>query len=73
MSITADSEAPEPEEAPTTEKEVSWHIRDRWLFDADNELSVGPNVPGEKDRVLDSSWMNSIQGMCFFVTKIFHR
>ena len=50
-STTADSEAPEPEEAPTTEKEVSWHIRDL-LFDADNEPSVGPYGPDEKGRVL---------------------
>jgi enhancer of polycomb-like protein len=35
-----------------TEKKASWRIRDRWLFDADNEPSVGPDGPDEKDRVL---------------------
>jgi enhancer of polycomb-like protein len=34
------------------EKEASWRIRDRWLFDADDEPSVGPDGPDEKDRVL---------------------
>ncbi|KAI0280469.1 hypothetical protein BGY98DRAFT_1095464 [Russula aff. rugulosa BPL654] len=47
---TADSEM--PEEESTAEKEVSWRIRDRWLFDADDEPSVGPDGPDEKDRVL---------------------
>ncbi|KAF8489872.1 hypothetical protein F5888DRAFT_1808461 [Russula emetica] len=41
-----------PEEESTAEKEVSWHIRDHWLFDADDEPSVGPDGPDEKDRVL---------------------
>jgi enhancer of polycomb-like protein len=41
-----------PEEGSTAEKEVSWRIRDRWLFDADDEPSVGPDGPDEKDRVL---------------------
>jgi enhancer of polycomb-like protein len=36
----------------STEKEASWRIRDRWLFDADDEPSVGPDGPDEKDRVL---------------------
>jgi hypothetical protein len=27
----------------STEKEASWHGRDRWLFDADDEPSVGRN------------------------------
>ncbi|KAF8495934.1 enhancer of polycomb-like-domain-containing protein [Russula emetica] len=49
-STTADSEM--PEEESTAEKEVSWRIRDRWLFDADDEPSVGPDGPDEKDRVL---------------------
>jgi enhancer of polycomb-like protein len=35
-----------------TDKEMLWRTRDRWLFDADNEPSVGPNGPDEKDRVL---------------------
>jgi enhancer of polycomb-like protein len=47
---TADSEM--PEEESTAEKEVSWRIRDRWLFDADDEPSIGPDGPDEKDRVL---------------------
>ena len=47
---TTDSEM--PEEESTAEKEVSWRIRDRWLFDADDEPSVGPDGPDEKDRVL---------------------
>ncbi|KAF8496389.1 hypothetical protein F5888DRAFT_1833868 [Russula emetica] len=41
-----------PKEESTAEKEVSWRIRDRWLFDADDEPSVGPDSPDEKDRVL---------------------
>jgi enhancer of polycomb-like protein len=41
-----------PEKEPTAEKEVSWRIRDRWLFDADDEPSAGPDGPDEKDRVL---------------------
>ena len=50
---TADSETPEtPEEDSTAEKEVSWRIRDRWSFDTDDEPSVGPDGPDEKDRVL---------------------
>jgi enhancer of polycomb-like protein len=44
---TADSETPEQES--TIEKEVSWRIRDRWLFDADDEPSVRPDGPDEKD------------------------
>jgi len=40
------------EEESTTETEVSWPIRDRWLFDADDEPSVGPDGPSEKDSVL---------------------
>ena len=47
---TVDSEI--PEEEATAEKEVSWRIRDRWLFDVDDEPSVGPDGPDEKDRVL---------------------
>ncbi|KAF8487810.1 hypothetical protein F5888DRAFT_1639717 [Russula emetica] len=41
-----------PEEESTAEKEVSWRIRDRWLFNADDEPSIGPDGPDEKDRVL---------------------
>jgi hypothetical protein len=41
-----------PEEESTAEKEVSWRIRDHWLFDEDDGLSVGPYSPDEKDRVL---------------------
>ena len=32
--------------------EVSWQIRDCWLFDVDNELPVGHDGPDEKDREL---------------------
>jgi enhancer of polycomb-like protein len=40
------------DDEPTTAKEVSWRIRDRWLFDADDDPSVGPDGPDEKDRAL---------------------
>jgi enhancer of polycomb-like protein len=49
-STTTDSEM--PEEESIAEKEVSWRIRDRWLFDADDEPCVGPDGPDEKDRAL---------------------
>ena len=39
-------------EESNADKEMSWRIRDRWLFDADDEPSVGPDGPDEKDRVL---------------------
>ncbi|KAH9013112.1 hypothetical protein EDB85DRAFT_2158440 [Lactarius pseudohatsudake] len=42
----------ENEEQCATDREVSWPIRDRWLFDADNEPSVGNDGPDEKDRAL---------------------
>ena len=48
-SSTAESEMAEN---GSSEKEDSWRIRDRWLFDADDEPSVGPDGPDEKDRVL---------------------
>ena len=35
-------------EESTTDKELSWRIRDRWLFDADDEPSVGPDSPMRK-------------------------
>jgi enhancer of polycomb-like protein len=41
-----------PDDESTDDKEASWRIRDRWLFDADDEPSVGPDGPDEKDRVL---------------------
>ena len=41
-----------PDNELNAEKETSWRIRDRWLFDADDEPSVGPDGPDEKDRVL---------------------
>ncbi|KAI9453934.1 enhancer of polycomb-like-domain-containing protein, partial [Russula earlei] len=47
-SLSADSNMSEE----VTTKEVSWRIRDRWLFDADDEPSVGPDSPDERDRVL---------------------
>ncbi|KAH9161677.1 hypothetical protein EDB89DRAFT_2080423 [Lactarius sanguifluus] len=40
------------EEQRATDREVSWPIHDRWLFDADNEPSVGNDGPNEKDRAL---------------------
>jgi enhancer of polycomb-like protein len=40
------------DEESTTAKEISWRIRDRWLFDADDDPSVGPDGPEEKDRAL---------------------
>jgi enhancer of polycomb-like protein len=39
-------------EESTTDKELSWRLRNRWLFDADDEPSVGPDSPDEKDRAL---------------------
>ena len=45
-----------PEKESTVEKEVSWRIRNRWLFDEDDEPSVGPDGPDEKDRVLVDIW-----------------
>ncbi|KAH9172971.1 hypothetical protein EDB89DRAFT_2162504 [Lactarius sanguifluus] len=40
------------EEQRATDREVSWPIHDRWLFDADNEPSVRNDGPDEKDRAL---------------------
>jgi len=40
------------DEESTAAKETSWRIRDRWLFDADDDPSVGPDGPDEKDRAL---------------------
>ena len=34
-------------EQRAADSEVSWRIRDRWLFDADNEPSVGHDGPDE--------------------------
>ena len=42
----------ETAEQRATDMEVSWRIRDRWLFDADDEPSVGCDGPDEKDRAL---------------------
>ncbi|KAH9020325.1 enhancer of polycomb-like-domain-containing protein [Lactarius pseudohatsudake] len=42
----------ETEEQRATDREVSWRIRDRWLFDADDEPSVGNDGPDERDRAL---------------------
>lgn len=39
-------------EEPNTDKEMLWHICDRWLFNVDDKPSVGPDGPNEKDRVL---------------------
>ena len=48
-SASPDSETPRND---LTEKEASWCICDRWLFNADDEPSVGPDGPNEKDGVL---------------------
>ena len=40
------------DEQRASDREVSWWNHDRWLFDADNEPSVGHNGLGEKDRSL---------------------
>ena len=42
----------ETDEQRTSDREVSWRIRDRKLFDADDEPSVGHDGPNEKDRLL---------------------
>jgi hypothetical protein len=40
------------EEKHVTDREISWRIRDRWLFDADDEPSFGHDGPDEKDEEL---------------------
>ena len=42
----------ETDEQRTSNREVSWRIHHRWLFDADDEPSVGHDGPDEKDRSL---------------------
>jgi hypothetical protein len=42
----------ETEEQHVSDREVLWWIRDRWLFNADDEPSVGHDGPDEKDRTL---------------------
>lgn len=42
----------ETDEQRASDREVSWRIRDRWQFDADDEPSVGHDGPDEKDRTL---------------------
>ena len=42
----------EMDEQHTSDREVSWRIHDRQLFDADNKPSVGHDGPDEKDRLL---------------------
>ena len=49
---SASTGSEESEDKYATDREVSWRIRDRWLFDADDEPSVGPDGPDEKDREL---------------------
>jgi enhancer of polycomb-like protein len=56
------------EEESTTDTEVSWRIRDRWLFDADGEPSVGPDGPDEKDRAVDEFHPKYV--LPFFKTRI---
>lgn len=45
-------ESEETEEQCATNREASWQIHDRWLFDADNKPSVGHDGPDEKDNTL---------------------
>ena len=52
LSSTASVDSEMASEESNADKEMSWRIRDRWLFDADDEPSVGPDGPDEKDRVL---------------------
>ena len=68
---TADSDM--PEEESTAKKEVSWRICDCWLFDADDEPSVGPDSPDEKDRVLVDEFHPKYAPLGTLVAKIFHR
>ena len=52
LSSTASVDSEMASKESNADKEMSWRIRDRWLFDADDEPSVGPDGPDEKDRVL---------------------
>ena len=67
---TADSDM--PEEESTAEKKVLWRIHDRWLFDADDKPSVGPDSPDEKDRVLVDEFHPKYAPLGILVAKIFH-
>ena len=40
------------DEQRASNREVLWRNHNRWLFDADNEPSVGHDGLGEKDRLL---------------------
>ncbi|KAN0129912.1 hypothetical protein V8E53_012238 [Lactarius tabidus] len=42
----------ETEEQCASDREVSWRICDRWLFNTDDKPSVGHNRTDEKDRML---------------------
>ena len=52
LSSPASADTRVSDEESATAKEISWRIRDRWLFDADDDPSVGPDGPDEKDRNL---------------------
>ena len=49
---STNSTTPGSEQQQATDREVSWRIRDRWLFDTDDEPSLGHDGPDEKDRAL---------------------
>jgi hypothetical protein len=42
----------ETEEQCASDREASWRIRDRWLFNTDDKPSVGHDGTDEKDRML---------------------
>ena len=46
-----------------TEKEASWRIRDRWLFDSDDDPSLTALIRG-----IEYLWMNSIRSTCALIT-----
>jgi len=57
-------------EESTTDKGLSWRIRDRWLFDADDEPSVGPISPDEKDIALVDEF--HLKYALFYNYKVLH-
>ena len=50
--ITSTTSLEEMDEQRVSDREVLWRNRDRWLFDADDEPSVGHGGTDEKDRSL---------------------
>jgi hypothetical protein len=67
-SATVDSEMPNDES--TDEIEAPRCIRDRWLFDADDEPSLDPTA---LVRTIGFLWINSIPSMCPLIIRIIHR